>query len=708
MKIKTIILEYLSSEDYKSMTKEELALHFDIDIKEYRTFFNILKELEKSGDIIRTKKEKYTTSNAASVYKGVLQGNKVGFAYFIEENKNINDVYIGKELLNGAKHKDIVLIKIIKDATDTKSAEGEVVKIVEKGSATVVGTFKSSKNFGFVIPDDSKYGFDVFISKGDKNGAKDNDKVLVKLKDLRSNGKNPEGVVLSIIGNKNQKGVDISSIAVEFGLPYEFSKKIIEKAETIGQKVKIEDIKTRKDFRDLFTVTIDGEDAKDFDDAISIERDGEDYILYVHIADVAHYVPKGSAMDKEAYRRGNSVYLLDRVIPMLPKELSNGICSLNPNEDRLSITTRMVINKKGKVKDYKFYESVINSDYRLVYTNVSDILEGKNDVYNNSKLNEKLKTMEELFEILHLKRKTRGSIDFNFIEPKIILDTNGKAVDVVKEERRVANRIIEEFMLVTNETVGSHFGFMEEPFIYRVHIEPVKEKVENFINIIKKFGYIVKGKELHSKDFQKILDEVKDKPEEMLVSTLLLRSLTKAEYSREPEIHFGLASMFYSHFTSPIRRYPDLFIHRILKNWIHGRPNTKNMKSYLEMIDETAYHCSTTERRAEDAEREVIDMKMAEYMEQHIGDVFSGIISSLTNFGIFVQLDNGIEGLVQFNQMDDDYYNFDEEAYIVVGERREKIYSLGQKVKVKVLDASSSRRQIDFKFVNGDNNGERK
>ncbi|MDL2311165.1 ribonuclease R, partial [Peptostreptococcaceae bacterium OttesenSCG-928-C18] len=549
------------------------------------------------------------------------------------------------------------------------------------------------------------YGFDIFVSKGNKNGAKNNDKVVVKLNEQKSNGKNPEGTVISIIGNKQQKGVDISSIAVEFGLPHEFSNKIIEKAKSISQKVSKEDISSRKDFRDLFTVTIDGEDAKDFDDAISIDRDGDNYILHVHIADVAHYVSKGSAMDKEAYRRGNSIYMLDRVIPMLPEELSNGICSLNPKEDRLCITTKMVINQKGKVKDYKFYESVINSNLRLVYTNVSDILEGKEDVYNNSILNEKLKIMEELFEILYLKRKNRGSIDFNFVEPKILLDNNGKAVDVVKEERRVANKIIEEFMLVTNETVGSHFGFMEEPFIYRVHVEPLKEKVENFKNILKKFGHIVKGKELHSKDFQKILDEVKDKPEETLVSTLLLRSLSKAEYSREPEIHFGLASMFYSHFTAPIRRYPDIFIHRILKNWIHGKPNTKSMKSYLEMIDETAEHCSMTERRAEEAEREVNDMKMAEYMEQHIGENFGGIISSLTNFGIFVQLDNGIEGLVQFNQMNDDYYSFDEETYIVVGERREKVYSLGQKVKVEVIDASSSRRQIDFKFVDGDING---
>ena len=702
MNIKNKIIEYISTNGIKPKTKEELALDFDIDIKEYRTFFSILDSLEKEGLLLKTKKEKYILPSSENIFKGVLQGNKAGFAYFIENEKSIKDVFISKENMNGAKHKDEVLIKIIEEGNDKRSAEGEVIKVISQNTATLIGTYNDSKNFGFVVPDDSRYGFDVFISKGDKNGAKNNDKVVVKLKDTGKKGKSPEGVIISTIGNKNSKGVDITSIAMEFNLPYEFSNKILEKADKISQKVSKESVKSRKDFRNLLTVTIDGEDAKDFDDAISIDKKDDNYILYVHIADVANYVDKGSALDKEAYRRGNSVYLLDRVIPMLPKQLSNGICSLNPNVDRLTLTVKMEINKKGKVVDYKFFESVINSDYRLVYDKVSDILEGKDDYYKDDILTDKLRIMGELFEILNLKRKNRGSIDFNFPEPKIILDENGKAVDIVKEERRIANRIIEEFMLVTNETVGSHFGFMEEPFIYRIHVEPSEEKIEQFKNTLKKFGYIVKGKQLYSKDYQKILEDVKDKPEEMLVSTLLLRSLSKAEYSLDPEIHFGLAAMFYSHFTSPIRRYPDLFIHRIVKNFIHNKPNTKNMKSYLTMIDETAKHCSMTERRAEEAEYEVTDMKMAEYMEQHIGEEFEGIISSLTSFGIFVQLENSVEGLVRFVQMTDDYYSFNEDSYIVVGEKMNRVYSLGQKVRVKVLDASSIRKQIDFKFINGD------
>lgn len=705
MNIKNKIMEYISSENYKPMTKEEIALEFNIDDRDFNVFFSLLKELENEGKLILSKNSKYLLPSSENIYKGVLQGNKNGFAYFIEENKKIKDVYIAKEYLNGAKHKDTVIIKILKDIDENRSAEGEVIKVVDANESTIIGTYRDSKKFGFVIPDDSRYGFDIFISKGDRNEATHNDKVVVKLKKVISKGKNPEGIVISKIGNKDSKGVDITSIALEYQLPFEFSNKILEKSAEIPKKVFKDDMKSRQDFRNLFTVTIDGEDAKDFDDAISIDRKNDDYILYVHIADVAHYVPKGTAIDKEAYRRGNSVYLLDRVLPMLPKELSNGICSLNPNVDRLTITTKMTINKKGKVVDYKFYESVINSDFRLVYDDVSDILEDKDDIYNSNILNEKLIIMNELFEILSDKREKRGSIDFNFVEPKIILDKYGKAIDIVEEKRRVANRIIEEFMLITNETVGSHFGYMEEPFLYRIHVEPSKEKIENFRNIIKKFGYNLKGKDIHSKDFQKILEEVKGKPEETLISTLLLRSFSKAEYSLEPEIHFGLSSMFYCHFTSPIRRYPDLFIHRILKNWIHNIPNTRNMKSYLNLISEVASHCSTTERRAEEAEYEVLDMKMAEYMEEHIGDIYNGIISSLTNFGIFVQLENGIEGLVQFSQMTDDYYRFNEEAYIVEGKSRNRIYSLGQKVFVQVISASSIRRQIDFKFVDEVKNG---
>ncbi|MDU2709496.1 MAG: VacB/RNase II family 3'-5' exoribonuclease, partial [Finegoldia magna] len=418
------------------------------------------------------------------------------------------------------------------------------------------------------------------------------------------------------------------------------------------------------------------------------------------IADVSHYVRKNTALDKEAFRRGTSVYMLDRVIPMLPIELSNGICSLNPNEDRLCLTVKMEISPTGKTLDYKFYESVINSDYRLVYKNVSDFLEDIENPYDDEKLTDNLLLMKELYEILSVRRKNRGSIDFDFPETKIILDENSKVVDVTKDERRIGNKLIEEFMLITNETVASHFGYLDRPFLYRVHEEPDEEKVNTFKRILSNFGYHLKGKNLYSKDYQRILNELDGKPEKPLLSSLLLRSMQKAEYSENPSIHFGLASMFYTHFTSPIRRYPDLFIHRIVKNFINHKPDTNNEKEFMKYIKDIAKQCSATERRAEEAEREAIDMKSAEYMQQHIDEEFEGIISSLTNFGIFVQLDNTIEGLVQFQSMIDDYYVFDDKNYTVYGERTKKSYHIGQKVRVKVINSEKDKRQIDFEFVN--------
>ncbi len=417
---------------------------------------------------------------------------------------------------------------------------------------------------------------------------------------------------------------------------------------------------------------------------------------------MSHYVEKGTALDKEAYRRGNSVYLLDRVIPMLPFELSNGICSLNPDVERLALTVKMVINTKGKVIDYKFQETIVRSNHRLIYTNVSDYLEGKYS-YGDEVLEEKLSIMKELFEVLAAKRQKRGSIDFDFTEVKILMNKEGTIKDIVPAERRIGNRLIEEFMLVTNETVATHYGFLEQPFMYRVHSDPDEEKVEAFRKFIYNFGYSIKGKDIHSKDFQVLLNEAKGKPEEILIQNLLLRSMQKAEYSEEPDKHFGLSTLFYSHFTSPIRRYPDLFIHRIVKNSIHHRPDTKNERAFIEYIAEVAEHCSITERKADEAEREVNDMKMAEFMEDHIGEVFDGIISSVTGFGIFVQLPNTIEGMVQYADLKDDYYQFDSTKYQAVGERSHKVYRIGQPVKVKVTDASKDRREIDFIFVeNGD------
>ena len=710
MRIKEKILEMINEKSYRPLTREELVEKFDLDPSEYIYFFDTLNQMEKEGLVARTQRDKYILATSDhNVFTGVLQGSRSGaFCYFISDEDDTKDIFIPKEDLNGAIHKDRVMVQITKDAKNSRSPEGRVLKIIDFNDETIVGTFEEVKKYGFVKPDEQKYGFDVFIMAGDKNGAKNNDKVIVRLKrNEKKKGKNLEGTIVNIIGHKESKGVDITSIAYEFDLPFEFSKKVISQAKNIDQNVTNREIESRQDFRDLLTVTIDGADAKDFDDAISIEKDKDDYILYVHIADVANYVSQGSGLDKEAYKRGNSVYLLDRVIPMLPEELSNGICSLNPNVDRLTLTVRMRINKNGKVVDYKFYESVINSDFRLVYDNVSDYLEGKDDYYKDDILNENLKYMEELYKILANKRVIRGSIDFDFPEANIILDKNGVAVDVEKDERRVANKIIEEFMLVTNETVGSHFGYMEMPFMYRVHEEPSEEKIAAFRKIIHNFGYKIKGQDIHSKDLQILLDEVKGKPEEQLISTILLRSMRKAEYSGEPDIHFGLATNFYTHFTSPIRRYPDLFIHRIVKNWIHSDINIKNLNAYEKLINETAKHCSETERKAESAEYEVEDMKMAEYMESKIGAEYPGTIVSLTNYGMYIQLENTVEGLVRYESIKNDFYRFDEQKYYVIGDRSKRIYNLGEKVNIKVADASSDRREIDFVLINKiDNSGE--
>ena len=701
MKIKQKVLNIVNSNDYIPLTFDELSSRLNIEKKDKKIFHKIINELQKDKKILLDKNSNIIPITEQKAYPGTIQGSGSDFCYFIPDDESIDDIFIAKKDLNGAIHKDKVLVTITVEKKPNRSPEGKVLQILSRETKKLVGTFDEAKGYGFVILDDKKYGFDVFVQSGNKNGAKNNDKVVVKLiKTPSKKHKNPEGVIVEVLGGKDDPGIDIYSIAKTFKLPYESPKKVKEQAKEIEQHVDESEKKSRMDFRDLFTVTIDGSDAKDFDDAISITKKDNNFILYVHIADVSHYVKKNTALDKEAFRRGTSVYMLDRVIPMLPIELSNGICSLNPNEDRLCLTVKMEISPTGKTLDYKFYESVINSDYRLVYKNVSDFLEDIENPYDDGKLTDNLLLMKELYEILSVRRKNRGSIDFDFPETKIILDENSKVVDVTKDERRIGNKLIEEFMLITNETVASHFGYLDRPFLYRVHEEPDEEKVNTFKRILSNFGYHLKGKNLYSKDYQRILNELDGKPEKPLLSSLLLRSMQKAEYSQNPSIHFGLASMFYTHFTSPIRRYPDLFIHRIVKNFINHKPDTNNEKEFMKYIKDIAKQCSATERRAEEAEREAIDMKSAEYMEQHIDEEFEGIISSLTKFGIFVQLDNTIEGLVQFQSMIDDYYVFDDKNYTVYGERTKKSYHIGQKVRVNVINSDKDKRQIDFEFVN--------
>ncbi len=703
MTIREYLLNIINDKKYKPLSKDEFAAIFNFDRKNRKALFNVLDSLEKEGLIVRNNEEKYVLINDRYLVVGHIQGNEKGFAFLIPLDKEKEDVFISKSNLKDALHGDKVVVNILSEQESDRRQEGEVLRVLERKNKTIVGTFTDSKNFGFVIPDESKINYDIFIPKSSINSAKHNQKVVVEITKWPINGKNPEGKIIEILGYMSEKGTDIRSVIKQYDLAEDFPDEVLDYVDEINQEVTEEEIEGRLDLRDENIFTIDGFDAKDLDDAVSIKKlENGNYRLGVHIADVAHYVKEGSVLDQDAMSRGNSVYLLDRVVPMLPEDLSNGICSLNPGEDRLCLSIIMDIDKYGNVKDNIIKETVINSKKRLVYDDVSDYLEFSNEEAEKKLegVTEELGLMQELAEILRSKREERGSIDFDFIETRIILDEKGKAVNIVEEERRIGNKIIEEFMLISNETISEQFFWAEIPFLYRIHENPAPEKIEEFSKVIHNLGYSLKGKQdIHPKALQQLLEEVKGKKEEPLISTLMLRSLRKAIYSEVPDIHFGLASEYYSHFTAPIRRYPDLVIHRIIKDYINGKLSNKKIKKLEKTLPEIAEHTSKTERVAEEAEREVEDMKKAEYMQEYIGENFKAVVSSLTRFGIFVQLDNTIEGLIRFADMNDDYYDFDEENYLVMGERTGKVYKLGDKVSVKLINASPAKREIDFKFI---------
>lgn len=705
MKIKDMIIELMEQKNYKPILREEIAVRLGLKKNDFKDFFKVLEQMEKEGVVFRLNNDKYNLLNSEYMVVGRLEGNERGFGFVISKDRPGEDIFIPADSMLGAMHGDTVIANLISRKSAGKKQEGEIVRILERANETVIGTFEDNGSFGFVVPDNHKIAFDIFVPKAQTMNAKDKQKVVVKIKRWPEFRRNPEGEIVEILGFLSEKGTDILSIIRQFNLPEEFPDEVRAEALNVPGSISSDDISLRLDLRDRTTFTIDGADAKDLDDAVSIEKlQNGNYKLGVHIADVSHYVRAGSPLDKEALNRGNSVYLLDRVIPMLPHELSNGICSLNPNVDRLTMSVIMEINKDGKVVNNEIHESIINSKARLVYDDVSDLLEGTNPE-SEKKLElvkDDLFLMKDLMSILRKHRDRRGSIDFDFPESYIEVDKKGDPIDVRKTERRIANRLIEEFMLITNETVAERFFWAEVPFLYRIHEEPNPEKVADFIKFIHRFGYSIKGKELHSKDFQLLTEEIKGKKEEPVISTLLLRTMQKAVYSAEAGIHFGLAAQYYSHFTSPIRRYPDLEIHRIIKDHLHGRLTDKKINLLEKILPEIADHTSMTERRAEEAEREVDDLKKAQYMVKHIGDEFDGLVSSVTNFGLFVQLENTIEGLVHFNTMVDDYYYFDEDNYMIVGERTKKMYGLGDEVRIKVIGADVGKKNIDFAIVNED------
>ena len=579
--------------------------------------------------------------------------------------------------------------------------EAQVIEILARGMKQIVGIYdKNNKNFGFVIPDNTKISEDVFVPVERSKGAVSGHKVVCEITDYGKNNRKPEGKITEILGHVNDPGVDIMSIVKGYELPTEFSEKIMHQAERVASEVSEADMAGRRDLRNVQMVTIDGEDAKDLDDAVSLTKDGTQYQLGVHIADVTNYVQENSALDWEARERGTSVYLVDRVIPMLPHKLSNGICSLNAGENRLAMSCLMTIDEKGEVVSNEIVESVINVDRRMSYTSVKKILEDKDEaeIHEYEALVPMFELMRELAGILREKRKKRGSIDFDFPESKIVLDKQGHPIEIKPYERNVATKIIEDFMLIANETVAEHFHWMELPFVYRTHDNPDPEKIDKLSTFIRNFGYSIKSRqeEIHPKELQKLLAKIEDTPEEALISRLTLRSMKQAKYTIDCTGHFGLACQYYCHFTSPIRRYPDLQIHRIMKEQLRGRLNEKRIEHYNALLPEVAKHSSEMERRADEAERETDKLKKVEFMERHIGEIYEGVISSITAWGVYVELPNTIEGMIHVSMLPGDYFYYDEETYEMVGQSTDIRYKLGQTLKIRVHATDKILRTIDF------------
>lgn len=702
LNIREAVLELMREKTYKPISLYEIASALNISKEDIRMFEDALEDMETDGDLIRIKSNLYGLPEKMGLVVGKLQGHQKGYGFVIPENGE-SDVFIPIANMYGAMHGDKVIAKVLREENGGKRREGEIERILQRANKNIIGTYEDSRNFGFVVADDKRIHQDIFIPKNFRSGAKTGQVVMVEIISWPDGRRNPEGKVRQILGNKGDKGIDILTIIKKYGLPEEFPPKVEAFAENIADTIPSEEYSRREDLRGLKLVTIDGEDAKDLDDAVSLEKlENGNYKLGVHIADVSHYVREKNPLDREALKRATSVYLIDRVIPMLPKKLSNGICSLNPKVDRLALSCFMEIDKSGKVLDHRIVESIIKTKERMTYTDVTKILKDKDEelIKRYDYLHEDFKLMEELCGILYKKRMSRGAIDFDFDESKIILNDKGKPIDIHPYEREISNRIIEEFMLVCNETIAEHIFWANIPFVYRIHEDPDEEKLSNFHEFVHNLGYTVRwSKEVHPKSLQEIIDKVKGKKEETVVSTLLLRSLMKARYSPECSGHFGLAARYYCHFTSPIRRYPDLIIHRIIKEYINGKIDDKRIERLNKEVEYASKQSSEMERVAQDAEREVDDLKKAEYMAERIDEEFEGIISSVTGFGFFVELPNTIEGLVHMSNLEDDYYIYDEKHLSLIGERTKKIYRLGDEVKIKVSKVDIEFREIYFELV---------
>lgn len=694
------ILGFLSEKTYQPLLFDELVTVLDVPFEDREAFRQIIDELEADGHIIKTRKNRYGVTERMGFVAGRFQGNERGFGFVIPDNPDHEDLFIQIEHVHGAMHGDRVLAKVTKIQYENKRAEGEIVRILSRANEKIIGVFEKSGSFGFVIPDHRKIKGDIFIPLDKTMNATQRQKVVVEITRYPESNRNAEGRIVEILGDKEDDGIDVLSIIRTYNIPYEFPDEVLEEARRIPQTISNEEIEKRRDLRKLTMVTIDGEDARDLDDAVSLEiNDDGVYRLGVHIADVSHYVKENSELDKEAVKRGTSVYFPDRVIPMLPKELSNGICSLNAKEDRLAFSVMMDIDNLGRVINHEVFESVIHVDERMTYTNVYKILEenDKDLIARYEPLVPMFRNMKELARILTKKRNIRGAIDFDFEEAKIIVDEHGKPIEIKKYQLTIANKIIEELMLLCNETVSEHFYWANIPFVYRIHEDPDPEKIARLNAFLFNFGQRIKGSNpIHPRALQDVLTRIKGTPQERLISAMMLRSLQKARYSDEHEWHFGLAANYYSHFTSPIRRYPDLIIHRIMKEYINGEFNENRNQHYISILPEITKQCSERERNAEEAERDCDDLKKAEYMLNYMGEQFTGVISNITSFGIFVELDNTIEGMIKLSSMYDDYYSYDEKQYCLIGENTGNIYRIGDVVDIVVVRSSPETRQIEF------------
>ena len=703
MNFKDKILAFMKDEAYKPLTFKELLQVFEIEGKMKKALLVALNELEEEGKIIFTRSERYGVPEKMNLVKGTLEGHQKGYAFLIPDDKNLKDLFISPVDMNGAMHGDRVIVRPIKVLEDVKSPEGKVIRIIERANQYVIGTFQKSRHFGFVVPDDKRIAFDIFVPREEFNNAEENNKVSVKITEWPDQRKNPEGTIVEVIGDIEDTKTHIDAVLLAKKVRQVFPEDVIKEAKKVSEEGIHElELKRRKDLRDLPIITIDGSDAKDLDDAVYAEKlNDNEYKLGVHIADVTHYVKEDRRLDKEALKRATSIYITDRVIPMLPKELSNGVCSLNPGEDKLTLSVEMIINNDGKVIDYKIFESIMNNKYRMTYDDVTEILENKDEelIEKYKNIVPMLKVMEELSLILRKKRDIRGAIDFEFPERKIITDETGKAIDVTKYERKTSNKIIEEFMLVCNETVAEHYYWLNMPFVYRVHEDPDEEKMYEFIKFIHNFGYTLKGNDVHPKELQQLLDKIKNTKEESLINTMMLRSLKKAIYSPDSSTHFGLAAQYYCHFTSPIRRYPDLQIHRIIKGQINGRYSEEALQKLFERTAMVAEQSSKMERVADEVERDTDKIKIAEFMSDKIGEEYEGVISGVTSFGIFIALENTVEGLVHISNMVDDYYIYDNEKKELFGQGSHKVFKIGDTVKIRVEKVSIAKAEIDFALI---------